>query len=287
MGKNDNKSTRSEAAATTPVRREAIRDGEIIDTLKLMMESNKQMMESSERNMKLIVEHVTSTVTTSIKESFSSQVQVMQNEMFNFKKDQDELIKANNELRKRLDTMEARNAELVNRLETAYNQIDDLEQSQRRTSLMVNNLAPVPGKTDEELFLDLCKNKMEHLNVTRAHIARIHRLSRPSSYDNNKPPSLVVKFAQDKFRDSVFKNKKNLKGSNVVISESLTKRRSMLLKSCIDRIPGNRDTRSVWTDNGRILVKIGQSNIIQIHSEADIDRLINENFPLNTNGPRQ
>ena len=77
----------------------------------------------------------------------------------------------------------------------------------------------------------------------------------------------------------VFKNKKKLKGSGIVISELLTSKRSALFKRCLERIPGDRNTRSIWTDNCKILVKFGRDSTLQIKSEEDINKLIRDKFP--------
>ena len=56
-------------------------------------------------------------------------------------------------------------------------------------------------------------------------------------------------------------------------------KRSALFKQCLERIPGDRNTRSIWTDNCKILVKFGRDQTVQIHSEEDITKLIREKFP--------
>ena len=88
-----------------------------------------------------------------------------------------------------------------------------------------------------------------------------------------KPQGLIVKFSQDRFRDVVFTNKKKLKGSGIVISELLTKKRSALLKRCIENLPGDRTERSIWTGSGKILVKYGREMTKLINNEQDIARI--------------
>ena len=87
----------------------------------------------------------------------------------------------------------------------------------------------------------------------------------------------MVKFAQDRYRDLIFKNKKNLKESGTTITEMLNAKRSALLESCPERIPGGRTERSIWTDNGKILVKIGNQNPTHIKCDKDIENLIGNN----------
>ena len=57
----------------------------------------------------------------------------------------------------------------------------------------------------------------------------------------------------------------------------LTSKRSALLKSCLEKIPGGRDQRSIWTDNGKILVKIGSQNPTHIKCQNDIETLVRNN----------
>ena len=71
----------------------------------------------------------------------------------------------------------------------------------------------------------------------------------------------------------VFTNKKKLKGSGIVISELLTKKRSALLKRCIEKLPGDRTERSIWTDNGKILVKYGREMTRLINNEQDLAKI--------------
>ena len=66
---------------------------------------------------------------------------------------------------------------------------------------------------------------------------------------------MLIKFQNEKARNLIFSNKKKLKGSGKVINEFLTPRRSALLKECYDTIPGTFSERSIWTHNGKILVR--------------------------------
>ena len=59
--------------------------------------------------------------------------------------------------------------------------------------------------------------------ITIHDIDRTHGL-RKRKIDNNVPRPIIVKFAMYKIRNRIFKTKKKLKGKNVSITESLTKR---------------------------------------------------------------
>ena len=100
-------------------------------------------------------------------------------------------------------------------------------------------------------------------------------MGKPSNGNTNansgKPWPSLVKFTDDRYRNMVFRTKKKLAGSGIVISELLTQKRSTLLKKCYEKIVGGPSERSIWTDNGRILVKMGDRQIVNITKENDID----------------
>ena len=63
----------------------------------------------------------------------------------------------------------------------------------------------------------------------------------------------------------VYKAKRNLKGKGIVLTENLTKRRYLLLKTAVEAL----GVRQVWTNEGRILTKIN-NQIIEITTEEEI-----------------
>ena len=158
-------------------------------------------------------------------------------------------------------TLKNENKKLKEDNELSQQAIDYMEMSQRRPYLVINNLPEEASKKDEELFMDLARNKLElgdSININD--IASVSRLK--GNYRNavnrtstSKPNAMLMKFQNEKERNLIFSNKKKLKGSGKVINEFLTPRRSALLKECYDTIPGTFSERSIWTHNGRILVR--------------------------------
>ena len=66
-------------------------------------------------------------------------------------------------------------------------------------------------------------------------------------------------------RMEVFRNKKNLKGKKINITESLTAMRVSLL----ERAKGKYGFRNVWTPEGRILTSI-DGKIMEITSKSEL-----------------
>ena len=64
--------------------------------------------------------------------------------------------------------------------------------------------------------------------------------------------------------------------AGVTITELLTSKRSQLLSKCIEKIPFDPMPRAIWTDNGRILVKLGNNRPFLIKTNDDLDKLLRE-----------
>lgn len=244
---------------------------EIISILKLLVKQ-------AEQNTKIMQNMATSTM----KENFEVQFSSVSREVFNLNARVDALEKENKRINKCLEESIAKNIMLEKQLGESKDEIDEVEQYVRRSCLVINNLPTESNKTDEQVFLGMCEDKFkDKFTVTSDMISKIHRVPRPpsSNVDRSKPHSMVVKFNKDRHRDMIFKNKREMKGSGITITELLTSKRSALLKQCIDKIPGGPN-RAVWTDNGRIYAKYSkdndQSHSLQIKTASDIDKFINE-----------
>ena len=195
----------------------------------------------------------------------------------------DTLETANKELTKRAQTAETKANALEQELLTSNANIDELEQNKRNTHLVINNLRPDSG-TDVDAFINLCKDKIKLessvTDIIKENIVKVNRIfpKNPSaSPDPSKPKPLLVKFANERFKEMVFRKKKALKDSGITITEFLTPTRSALLKKCSEQIKANK---SIWTDNGRILVKLqDQSEIVHIANNNDLTKFLEEKFP--------
>ena len=97
------------------------------------------------------------------------------------------------------------------------------------------------------MIINIVKNDQGE-EVTIHDIDRIHRLGK-RKLDSNVPRPIIVKFARYNVCNRIFKAKKKLKGRNVSITESLTKRRVIELKKAREMY----DFRNVWSHDGKIL----------------------------------
>ena len=68
--------------------------------------------------------------------------------------------------------------------------------------------------------------------------------------------------------------KKNLRGTGVVVTESLTKKRFSLLNTCFETF----DKKNVWTLDGRIYCKQASGDITVFTKKADLTDHLNKNL---------
>nr|CAI5817926.1 unnamed protein product [Callosobruchus analis] len=84
----------------------------------------------------------------------------------------------------------------------------------------------------------------------------------------NTPRGILVKFLKPNIKRNIYKNKKMLKGSGVVIKEDLTENRLKLMDAVIERTT----LRSVWSSDGTIYASKG-GKVIVIKNKSDLDKL--------------
>ena len=145
-------------------------------------------------------------------------------------------------------------------------EIDTLEQYSRRNCLVRHG---VPNDVNaEHAVLDLCNNKLG-IAIGPECIDRAHRLGTPDSTvrkDGARPQPIIVKFTSYRARQDVFMAKRRLKGTKVVITENLTRRRIDLLNWA----NGLQSVNAAWTSDGRIICLLGIGRKVTINSEQDL-----------------
>ena len=78
---------------------------------------------------------------------------------------------------------------------------------------------------------------------------RSHRIGKRNSKSKRRP--ITIKFISYNNRREIFNNKKQLKGTGVSITESLTAERMRMLKTARDQLC----FKDVWSIDGRIIYK--------------------------------
>ena len=98
---------------------------------------------------------------------------------------------------------------------TLKNISDELEMSHRSNYLVVSNLPENSSKSDEDIFIELCDSQLG-LPISKDDIANVSRMKTNTNNNNsnnstgrtNRPKLMVIKFQNEKARNSVYSNKK-------------------------------------------------------------------------------
>ena len=125
-----------------------------------------------------------------------------------------------------VESLERRVGDLDNDNRALREELDTIEQYSRRNCLVVHGI-PETKEDCSDALLHVFNGQL-NVSVAPHCIDRSHRLGRfqPSSH---KPRPVIVKFVSYDTRRQVFSAKRRLKGTNIVVTENLTKRRSDLL----------------------------------------------------------
>jgi len=159
-------------------------------------------------------------------------------------------------------------------LETLQDQHDALEQYIRRPCLIIKGLKETPKEDLLSAVPSLFANKLG-INISSKDLVAVHRLpnhrkdnktSNSSERQPSSPAAVIVKFLYMRDRDNVFFNKKKLKGTDFIISENLTQKRSALLKSVCDL------SFTSWTYNGDIFVLDKNNKRRKVKNIQDLER---------------
>ena len=117
------------------------------------------------------------------------------------------LEKENNYLNKGLDKMDG--------------VVDREEQYSRINCLLVHGIVDETVEDKEQNIIYTLQQSMNE-TIQPEDIDRSHKLGKPNSSKNVKPRPIIVKFVRYNTCNRIYRNKKNLKGTGISVTESLT-----------------------------------------------------------------
>ena len=147
-------------------------------------------------------------------------------------------------------------------------QMDNQEQYSRRKCLLLHGVTETSDEDTTATCIELLNGKLKS-TLTKTHIDRSHRLGKPKTGEDAKPRPIIIKFVSYYTRSSIFGSKRKLKGSSLLITESLTTRRMDLLRKAQSQVRVGNFKR-VWTQDGRIFALNNDDNKVIIAKAADL-----------------
>lgn len=119
-----------------------------------------------------------------------------------------------------------------------------LKRKENRSKLLLHGFVFNEKSDIIDAVLDMLRGYS--FNITKSDINACYKFSSKSSV---KIPLVCIEFCQQWKRNEIFNNKKNLKGTKIMLSEVLTSGQLQLFSKCKTKFK-----RNCWTINGNIFV---------------------------------
>ena len=145
--------------------------------------------------------------------------------------------------------------ELQQQNQNLENQIEEQAQYSRRNCLIVHGLQVSQNENTDQLVMDTFQRYLG-ITVKAGDSDRSHWLNSPK-----KP--IIVKFISHNLKQLIYNNKKKLKGTQILITEALIKKR----KECLVKLATSKKDRKVlsyWTYGGKIYFTKAEAPIEKI-----------------------
>ena len=136
--------------------------------------------------------------------------------------------------------------------------LDKHEQYSRRNCLLLHGVAENNNESTDDVVMKTIREKMGE-EIRDIDIDRTHRIGKAKSDGKSRP--IIIKFVRYNTRNKVFRKKKQLKGSGVSITESLTARRISQLKKAREE----HEFKNVWSVDGRIMYLDKNDNKVKVY----------------------
>lgn len=185
-------------------------------------------------------------------------------------------------------------AKMEEELRSYDDRLDDLENYSRRNCLVIHGVLEEENEDIDAVVQDLVSRDLKLANFdVMTHVDRCHRLGPPKKsrrdvsgeeVEKSKRP-IIVKFCSYRTRSKIWLNKRLLKGTKKLITESLTVKRIELLNEARKIF----SQTNVWTSDGRICVKFPDDSRTNFTTRAGLDEAIRKlttKFPPSRKGTR-
>lgn len=171
-------------------------------------------------------------------------------------------------------------AKIEEDLRSYDDRLDDLENYSRRNCLVIHGITEERGEDIDAVVQDFISKDLRLANIdVMTHVDRCHRLGPPKKItkddvSKDEVPKgrrpIIVKFCSYRTRSKLWLNKKLLKGTKKLITESLTIKRIELLNEAKKIF----SQTNVWTSDGRICVKFPDDSRANFTTRSGLDEAI-------------
>lgn len=164
-------------------------------------------------------------------------------------------------------------------IENSFNklemELDNHEMYSRRNCLLIHGISETPNENvDVTVSNFVASMNIKSFNFcVNTMVDRCHRIGRradpASNVNDNKCRPIIVKFTSYRYRSVIGANKKLLKKTKKVLTESLTVRRYNLYKAAQTKY----GMKSVWTSDGNVNVILPDATKMRIRCVDDLTKM--------------
>lgn len=154
------------------------------------------------------------------------------------------------------------------------NRIDALERRSRRKQLLFHGIPETATDDPKKLVTTICVDKIKLASFDHSLIEAAFRIGKVSK---DKPRPILLTLNSLQAKNTIWSNKKSLKGSNILVTESLTHSTQRIYSDARKHFP----LGSTWTLDGKVIVLFADSTKRTISTEAQLRDAIEH---LNTFG---
>ena len=212
----------------------------------------------------------------------SNFMQQQSNQEFDFTFDENEIdeksanseqVAEMNSLRKAIKQIEKKVHYLRSIIQNFEKQLDDLEQYGRSNCLVLHGSGINSNPNYNSFVNEIMKKFNEKLKLSQEIVKQdidiahcLPSTSKKTKSGKNYTPPIIIKFTRRSVRNEIFASKSNLVGSGISITESLTKRRLLLLKKAQQKF----GLKNTGTMKGNVYVAIkGIKKTIRTYDDID------------------
>lgn len=160
-------------------------------------------------------------------------------------------------------------ADINNIFTNLDNRMDELENESRKNCLLVHGITEKEKENPVSVIEDLITMvKLDPGLLTNGCIGDVRRFGKSTDKSRKKPRPLLVAFTNNRHKNLVWDAKKELKGTKILITEFLTRRRMILFNEARAAF----GPRNAWTYNGSIHAAVGKEKM-RITSLSQIEGL--------------
>lgn len=150
--------------------------------------------------------------------------------------------------------------------------VDAVDMRHRRKYLLINGIPENPSQNLAKDLLEIFQAKFQLKDSSSNDLKSITRLGRQTE---GKTRPVLICFSNMNLKDILWRRKACLKGTPMVISEFLTRRRQDLFITARKQL----GIKNCWTMNGDIFVKSADGTVKRIRNENEVQNLIDKHNP--------